>query len=347
MTYPMARLIKTILRGRASSYARAWRRVDGKTTIVWQKSLGRADDIIAALAPPTPDPQRPAQTREAGITDFGAVVALFDLAQQLRGVDPIDRHVPQASTAPSVGTDRLLAAVNPSVAPGSKVQMARRFEGTAPRRLLDVRPQQLTRQRSWDPMARVSPQAIERIERDLTDHLVRHCDSDVRRVLFDAPHFFTFIDSFNYRCTLAQRGPSQEGRAALRIVGLALPVTADFHLPLCHQTYPGDPPDGPTCAGLTAELIDRHRRVAGQVESVTLILDKGNCSTDDLQAVEASPYHFLRASVPTSHPELLKIPARRYRSPETDGLPGVGAWRTTKEVFGVGRPVEEASGRRS
>lgn len=339
MTYPMASLIKKIIRGRAYYYARECRRVDGKPTIVWQKYLGRADDIIAALAPPTPDPQRPAQTREAVITDFGAVVALFDLAQQLRLVDHIDRHVPKASTGPSVGTYLLLAAVNRCVAPCSKVQMARWFEGTALRRLLDVRPQQLTSQRFWDHMARVSPQAIERIERDLTDHLVRHFDIDVRRVLFDATNFFTFIDSFNYRCTLAQRGKSKEGRAALRIVGLALLVTADFHIPLCHQTYPGNQPDAPTFAGLTAELIDRHRRIAGQVESVTLIFDKGNCSTDNRQAVEASPYHFISALVPTYHPELLKIPAQRYHSLETDGLPGVSAYRTTKEVFGVERTV--------
>ena len=125
----------------------------------------------------------------------------------------------------------------------------------------------------------------------------------------------------------------------MRIVGLALLVTADFHIPLCHHTYPGNQPDGPTFAGLTAELIDRHRRIAGQVESVTLIFDKGNCSRDNLRAVEASPYHFISSLVPTYHPELLKIPARQFHSLETDGLPGVRAYRTTKEVFGVERTV--------
>jgi transposase len=217
--------------------------------------------------------------------------------------------------------------------------LARWFEGTALRRLLDVRPQQLTSQRFWDHMARVSPRAIELIERDLTGHLVRHFEIDVRRVLFDATNFFTFIDTFNSRCTLAQRGKSKEGRAALRIVGLALLVTADFHIPLCHRTYPGNQPDGPTFAGLTAELVERHRLIAGQVESVTLIFDKGNCSADNLQAVEESPYHFISSLVPTYHPELLKIPARRFGSLEADGLPGVRTYRTTKEVFGVERTV--------
>lgn len=339
MTYSMASIIKKTIRGRAYYYARECRRVDGKPTIVWQKYLGRADDIIAALAPPQPDINPPARPREAVITDFGAVVALYDLAQQLQLSDSIDRHVPKTGSGPSVGTYLLLAAINRCVAPCSKVQMARWFEGTALRRLLKVRPQQLTSQRFWDHMARVSPEAIEHIERDLTDHLVRHFDIDVRRVLFDATNFFTFIDTFNHRCTLAQRGKSKEGRAALRIVGLALLVTADFHIPLCHQTYRGNQPDGPTFAGLTATLIDRHRRIAGQIESVTLIFDKGNCSADNLQAVEASPYHFISSLVPTYHPDLLKIPARRFRSLEADGLQGVRAYRTTKEVFGIERTV--------
>ena len=117
-------------------------------------------------------------------------------------------------------------------------------------------------------------------------------------------------------------------------------MTADFHIPLCHHTYPGNQPDGPTFAGLTDELIDRHRRIAGQqVESVTLIFDKGNCSRENLQAVEDSPYHFISSLVPTYHPELLEIPARRFRSLAADGLPGVSAYRTTKEVFGVERTV--------
>jgi transposase len=339
MTYFMASIIKKTIRGRAYYYARECRRVDGKPTIVWQKYLGRADDIIAALAPSRPTTKRPARRREAVITEFGAVVALYDLAQQLQLSDHIDRHVKKAGPGPSVGTYLLLAAINRCVAPCSKVRLARWFEGTALRRLLNVRTEQLTSQRFWDHMARISPQAIELIERDLTGHLVRRFEIDVRRVLFDATNFFTFIDTFNSRCTLAQRGKSKEGRAALRIVGLALLVTADFHIPLFHRTYPGNQPDGPTFAGLTAELIERHRLIAGQVESVTLIFDKGNCSADNLQAVENSPYHFISSLVPTYHPELLKIPARRFGSLEADGLPGVLTYRTTKKIFGIERTV--------
>jgi hypothetical protein len=112
----MASIIKKTIRGRAYYYARECRRIDGKPTIVWQKYLGRADDIIAALVP-QPDTHPPARPREAVITDFGAVVALDDRAQQLKLSDPIDCHVPKAGSGPSVGTYLLLAAINRCVAP--------------------------------------------------------------------------------------------------------------------------------------------------------------------------------------------------------------------------------------
>src|SRR4051812_49112858 len=189
-------------------------------------------------------------------------------------------------------------------------------------------------------MDRLPPHAIPTIERDLTAHLIREFALDVRQVLFDATNFFTFIDTFNERCTLARRGKSKEGRAALRIVGLALLlVTTDFHIPLCHHTYPGNQPDSPTFASLTEELVQRHHILATQVEDITLVFDKGNNSLENLRAVDRSPYHFIGSLVPTQHPELLALPVQDFRSLAADGLPGVSVHRTTKVVFGTKRVV--------
>ena len=224
MTYSMASLLKKTIRGKTYYYARECRRGDGKPKIVRQKYLGRADDIIAALTPLTP-PWTTAPEK-AVITEFGAVVALYDVARRLRLVEHIDRHVPapRGPRGPSVGQYLLTAALNRCLDPRSKVQIAAWYQRTALRRLLDFRPEQLTSQRFWDQMDRVSPEAIVLIERDLLAHLLVEFGVDVRQVLFDATNFFTFIDTFNERCTLAQRGHSKEGRAALRIVGLALLV---------------------------------------------------------------------------------------------------------------------------
>lgn len=339
MSYSMASLVKKTIHGKTYYYARECRRIDGRPKIVWQKYLGRADDIIAALTQPAATVATAPE--KAVIAEFGAAVALYDLAQRLRLVEHVDRHVParRGPRGPSVGHYLLIAALNRCLDPRSKVQIAAWYQRSVLRRLLDFRPEQLTSQRFWDQMDRITPDAIVAIERDLTAHLIREFALDVRQVLFDATNFFTFIDTFNQRCTLAQRGHSKEGRAALRIVGLALLVTTDFHIPLCHHTYPGNQPDGPTFAGLTAQLIQRHQVLATQVQDITLVFDKGNNSQENLQVVDRSPYHFIGSLVPSQHPDLLALPVKDFASLEADGLPGVAAYRTTKTVFGAKRVV--------
>lgn len=335
----MASITKKTIRGNTYYYARECKRVGGKPKIVWQKYLGRLDDILAAVANrgearPLPQPEG-----EGFVTDLGAVAALYDLSSRLDLVSIIDQHVPKRGAGPSVGTYLLVATINRCVAPCSKAKVGPWFDQTVLRRLVDVESRQLTSQRYWDNMDRVSPEAIARIEADLTARLVEQFDLDLERLLFDATNFFTFIDTFNEKSTLAQRGKSKEGRTALRIVGLALLVTADFHVPLLHHTYPGNQPDAPTFAGLADVLVARCQQLAQGVEHVTLVFDKGNNSQDNLQAIEASPYHFVGSLVPTQHADLLQVPRERFRALTAHGLAEVSAYRTTKQVFGHERTV--------
>jgi len=340
MTYHMASLLKKLIRGKPYYYARECRRIDGRPKIVWQKYLGRADDIIAAMAKPiTPPPPATPRGGEGWTIEFGAVAALYDLCRRLDVERVIDRHAPKRGRGPSVGIYLLVAALNRCLAPCSKASIAQWFEATALRRWIAVRPSQLTSQRFWDNMERVDEGAIRAIEADLASRAVQEFEIDVTRLLFDATNFFTFIDTFNDRPALPQRGKSKEGRAALRIVGVALLVSADFHVPLLHTTYPGNQTDAPTFASLTEELVARCRLLAEGVEHVTLIFDKGNNSNDNLAAVDRAPFHFVGALVPSQHPELVGIDRARLVPLADEGLPGVRALRVTKQVFGRQRTV--------
>jgi transposase len=333
----MASLTTKTIKGKTYYYARECRRVHGKPKIVWQHYLGKADDIIARCT--GAGPQVGTSPSHAVLTEFGAIAALYDLARRLNLVDLIDDHAPKRGPGPSVGTYLLIAALNRCVAPGSKVSIGPWFGRTILRRLLDVESRQLTSQRFWDNMDRVSSTAIEAIEGELAQRVVRTFDLDLRRLLFDATNFFTFLDTFNERCHLARRGKSKEGRTSLRVVGLALLVTADFQIPLFHRVYPGNQTDAPTFGGLIQNLVQRYRQIAQGTEHVTLIFDKGNNSSANLEAVEQSPYHFIGSLVPTQHPDLLAIPASRFHSLAPDGLSGVRAYRTSRSVFGVERTV--------
>jgi len=331
----MASLTKKVIRGRTYYYARECRRVDGRPKIVWQKYLGRLDDIIAATVGQT----EPPPPREAVITNLGAAAALYDLATRLDVAATIDRHVPKRGQGVSVGTYLLVGALNRCVDPRSKAGIGDWFDTTILRRLLPVTARQLSSQRFWENMGRVSPQAIEAIEGELVARVATEFGLGLNRLLFDATNFFTFLDTFNERSQLAQRGKSKEGRASLRIVGVALLVSADFHIPLLHHTYPGNQADAPTFASLCGSLVERCRRLAADVEHVTLVFDKGNNSKDNLDAIKQTPYHFVGSLVATQHADLLTVPRSEFHSLAAEGLPRVLAYRTRKEVFGTMRTV--------
>ncbi len=335
----MASLTKKTVGRNVYYYARECKRVNGRPKIVWQKYLGRVDAIVEAVsayregvAPPEPE--------DGGlVTELGAVTALYDLCRRLNLVQIIDRHVPKRGDGISVGTYLMIAIINRCVAPCSKAQIGEWFDKTALRRLVDVESRQLTSQRYWDNMDRVAEENIRAIEADLTKQATTTFDLNLDRLLFDGTNFFTFIDTFNDRSELAQRGKSKEGRAALRIIGLALLVTADFHVPLFHETYPGNQADAPTFKSLTEGLISRCRLLNDNVKDITLVFDKGNNSKDNLDAVEQAPFHFVGSLISTKFPDLLEIDQDQFQSLADDGLPGVLAYRTTKEVFGHKRTV--------
>lgn len=335
----MASLTKKIINGHAYYYYRECRRVNGKPKIVKQHYLGRAEDIFASLTAGPGAPVPSPKPKHALVADFGAVAALYDLSRRLELAETIDRHVSKRGSGPTVGTYLLAAVLNRCVAPCSKASLAEWYNQTILPRLLPVQARQLTSQRFWDNMDRVSSQVIQSIEAELVQRLVEIFHVDLGRVLFDATNFFTFIDTFNERSTLAQRGHSKEGRDSLRIVGLALLVTADFHLPLLHRTYPGNQTDAPTFASLIDDLTIRYRQLVQGAEHVTLVFDKGNNSGDNLDAIAQGPYHFIGSLVATHHRELLLIPRSKFRSLESVGLAGVSAYRTRKIVFGVERTV--------
>ena len=315
------------IKGHTYYYARQSKRINGKPKIVWQKYLGRAEDVLAAFDH-QPKPQ------EILVYEFGVIAALYDIACQLNLVHHIDQHVPKRGASVSVGTYLLIAILNRCVAPCSKNSIADWYASTILPRLLGVDASQLTSQRFWDNMDRIPRTAMVQIERDIVSHMVRHFNIDVHQLLFDATNFFTYIDSFNQRSTLAQRGHSKEGRKSLRIVGLALLAACDHHVPILHRTYPGNQHDSPTFRSLVDALVARFNDLAEDQDiEVTLVFDKGNNCADNLAAVQDSPYHVIGSLVPTHHPDLLAVPTRRFKP--LDELEGVSVWRTTKTVYGI------------
>ncbi len=328
----MASLTKKMIRGRPYWYVRECQRVNGKPKIVWQKYIGTTEDLVRRLADPVP--------QQAVVREFGASAACLDVARQLDLVAIVDRHVPkEGDRGVSVGEYMLIAALNRCIAPRSKAQLGDWYDQTVLPRLLRIRGSRLTSQRFWDNMSRIDEHAIAAIERDLCQTAVARFGLDLRCLLFDATNFFSFVDSFNGRAKLPQRGHSKEGRDNLRILGLALLVTADGDVPLLHHCYAGNQHDSVTFHDVAPEIARRMRNLAGGVSDVTLVFDKGNNSADNLDVIADEKLHFVGSLVPTQHPDLLAISRDQMRRLDRKQLPAVWSHRTKKTVFGVERTI--------
>ena len=328
----MPSLTKKVIRGKPYYYLRECQRVNGHPKIVSTIYLGPPQSILDRLMRPEP--------LRVAIYEFGASAAVWDMAQAIDLLATIDRHVSKrGSQGPSVGHYLLIAALNRCIAPCSKAQIADWYQKTALHRLLPLSSGQLTSQRFWDNMERVGEKQIAAIERDLSRAAVSRFGLDLHCLLFDATNFFTFLDSFNAGAKLPQRGHSKAGRDNLRILGLALLVTSDGEVPLFHHTYAGNQHDSVTFHSVAEELFERCRSLTHGAYDITLVLNKGNNSKENLEQVGDSPFHFVGSLVPTEHKDLLSISRKVMHRLDPTQLPAVCSYRTRKVVFGIERTI--------
>jgi len=317
---------------------RYWRIVEsyrdkhGRPHIRVVRHLGTAQKLLEHLSE---GPGRPLYAEER---DFGATAALWDLAQQLDIVGTIDARAPKRDQGVSVGEYILLATINRALAPASKSKLASWYRDTILVRLLPVRPAALRSQRFGDHMNYLDEATLVQIEDDITRRMVESLNVDLRALFYDTTNFDTFLSSDN-PAELAQRGHAKSKRTDLRIVGLALLVSWDFHIPLFSKTYEGNQNDSATFSQVLDDLVARYQMFKEKCQRITLVFDKGNNSEDNIRTLDDSPYHFIGSLVPTQHQDLLSIPLEQFHSIQDPLFEGVRVYRTEKEVFGKNRTI--------
>jgi transposase len=328
---PLASLVRKKVRGHLYWYAVESKRVNGKPRIVWQKYLGKSEDVIARLQGRQPQ-------GEVAVYEFGAIVALLRIAERLGLEGIIDRCVPKRHQGVGIGRYLLLAAINRVVAAKSKAQIGAWYEQTVLRWLWGLPAHHFTSQRFWQAMDRVDEAAIGAIEDALAQAVTTTFGVRVEGLIYDATNFFSYIGTDN-PAALPQRGHNKAKRNDLKQVSLALLASTDFHVPLLHEVYPGNVPDSKEFSAVCTRLADRCRALADVAPEITLVYDKGNNSAANLAAVERAPFHFVGSLVPGQHPDLLDVPRSAYREVNAARWPDLLAYRTTKKVFGVERLV--------
>ena len=310
----------------------SYRDEHGRPRLRVLRHLGTAQKILQLLAQ---SPGRPLYAEER---DFAATAALWEMAGRLEVVETINRHAPKRRQGASVGQYLLLAAINRALDPKSKCQLGCWYQRTVLTRLVPLRSAALRSQRFWDHMRYLDEPTLTAIEKELTHRLVDQFAIDVRALFYDTTNFDTFLSSEN-PSRLAQRGHAKSKRTDLRIVGLALMVSWDFHVPLFSRVYAGNQPDSVTFSEVLDDLVARYQMFRERCQRVTLVFDKGNNSQENIQSLDDSPYYVIGSLVPTQHSDLLDIPLEKFRGLEGPLFEGLRVYRTEKEVFGQPRTI--------
>lgn len=348
MYYPvMASLIYKKKNGREYAYWVRSARVDGKPRIVEQIYLGPKgrflEEVKAAYTRgkrPGPCPLQRVRNKE-----FGATALLWHWAEALGLREIVDRHVPppkkQRRTGLSVGQYLVMAAINRAVNPKSKRALYDGwYKDSVLSRLWRAKATELASQRFWDHMDQVEPAHIEAIQHDLLARLAERFPLGEETLLYDTTNFFSFIDTFNERPTLAQRGANKQKRTDLRQLSLALFEDRETGLPLYHQCYAGHRHDAAqfpvAWAGLLAAWMGALERAP---EQLTLVFDRGPTSPKNLRELDRHAVHSV-AGVPASWlPDLLDIERAAYRKLTLPGTKHLKVYRTQRALWGKERTV--------
>lgn len=331
----MASLTPKKIDGHTYYYARYCQRVNGKPKIVRQVYLGKIDDLVTAAQ----QAHEPPQPLETAVAAFGDVAALWDIASRLDLAPLLDAVLPaKRHQGLSGGQYLLLAAINRSISPTSKLQFANWYRQTVLTRLLPADPAWLSTQNFWNHMDQVTAEHILECEKQITARLIERFQLDLRALVYDGTNFFTYINT-RTPAELPQRGHNKQKRGDLRQVSLGLLVSADFHIPLFHKVYAGNVNDSTEFRSISEELSVHYRQLADSCDHITLVFDKGNNSEDAFETLQGTPFHFVGSLVPSQHADLLAVPRRHFQILTTAGLEGVEVYRTQKKVFGQTRTV--------
>ena len=277
----------------------AW--VEGHSRIVEQLYLGPRDRVMEQIrvqfTSSLPPEQIPTlytiQTRE-----FGASALFYTLALELGLIDLINASVPPAPpgrrTSLSVGHYLVLAALNRAIWPKSKRAFAEWYQGTVLARLVPAPVEELSSQRFWDHMDLFEADAFAPIQRELLTRIHERFPLGEQFLVYDTTNYYTFIHTFNSRPSLPQRGRNKQKRHDLRQVSLALVVDEQWGLPLYYRCYEGHVPDVVALGTSLAEML-RHFLPQSAPTRLTVVLDKGNVSFDNLHALTQAHFSFLAA----------------------------------------------------
>jgi len=293
-------------RGHKYWYIVESRRINGKPRPVVLAYLGKADDLLKRLQ----------GLYELKLKSYshGAVCALIDVAARLDIVNILNKYVkssrPYVTEKPvrnnlTVGITFLLGSIGRVSMPTSKMGWENWARGTSAGYLLRCSFSKVDSQHFWDLMDSFPEDAISPAEQEILARLLEVYKIKTDTLFYDTTNFFTYIDTTNDRCDVAQRGKNKQKRNDLRQVGLAMVVSKEDYIPLFHHSYHGNLQDGTVFREVIERIKDRMQSLGLNQDTHTLVFDRGNNSKKNLAIVKSLGFYYVGALTPYHHKEII------------------------------------------
>lgn len=341
----MAHLHKKIKKGRPYYYVREIARVNGKTKVINQVYIGSVEKILSLAT------SQSEKLTKLQVQEFGSLW-LADLIDKKIGlaeiIDSVVASGPREN-GPSVGEYFLYAVFNRMIAPRSKDAMAQWYNSTAIQHIRPVKISTLNSQAFWKKWEKVDENQLREIT-TIFFHRIKALEPPSSQCfMFDTTNYYTFMASHT-KSELAQRGNNKEGRNWLRQVGLALLVDRYNHLPYFFKEYEGNRHDSKIFQRFLAEIIEAMKDASGDCGEVTLVVDKGMNSEENIASIDSEQsVHFITTYSPYYAEELMHIDQGMFVVVDTDKNRELKkkkreqdlltAHRTTGEYWGKERTV--------
>lgn len=308
------------------------RRVNGKPRPFVIMHLGTTENLMYKL--------RGGEFKhQVSSLSHGAVWAMWKLSEQLNLRKIFSQTFSSQKRAGlSVGDILLLGALHRAIHPGSKRAFGDWARKTTLPQIISFDPAQVDSQAFWDQMDTVTESQIAQAEMKITKIMKEKNLLSPSLLYYDTTNFFTFIDSDNSRCTIAQRGKNKQKRNDLRQFGLRQIMTKEFLLPVCSQIYEGNSSDCTLFIPQITQLCRKFEELNYQLEDITIVFDKGNNSKGNFAELDKVNLPYVASLVASYHEDLISIPLWRYYNVAASHK-NFRCFRVRKKIWGKERTI--------
>lgn len=334
----MEQLEKKTVNGRPYYYYSKWGWRNGKCRRLWQKYLGKLEDIVKAV-----DGDLIPQYAE--IFQFGLPSAVWHECKKQNVGKIIDSICPKRDQGLSVGRYMAIAAVNRAIKPSSKKGMWEWFSQTSLLRAVpEATAAALDSNRFWDHMDAISPENAQASWKRIIRGTINREQLDLSTISYDGTNFYTFIDTFNVKSKMARRGKNKQGRNNLRQVSYSLFCSRDGGIPLFYDIYEGnlnDAKEFPLVTKRFHNFLNNLSTTQLPTPKITLVFDKGNNSADNFALLDQCEIHFITTVKLSEHKDLAEISNndKRFVCCTRAGLESVKVLSLNRTLYGKERKV--------